>query len=70
MIHIQKRQPIPGFGAFIRSCNPTQWNEIHNFQKGAIYRQTREYILKEEQGGLGGYTGAPIVYFARKSQCE
>jgi uncharacterized protein (TIGR02646 family) len=56
MRKLDKGKPIQSFVDFVRKNNPTVWEEA----KG-VSREWREYILKQEQHELSGYTESPIT---------
>lgn len=52
MRKIDKRNPIQQFIDFLKKANPTTWDEFDN----DIRRETKDFILLEEQFLLCGYT--------------
>lgn len=60
MRHIVKNGPIPEFVEFAKEVH-TNWDDIHDGRKyPGLYNKCRDYILKQEQGGVSGYTEIPI----------
>lgn len=56
MRKINKNQPYQEFVDFIRGIKSNDWNQLDS----SVRRNTREYILNNEQFGLSGYTERKI----------
>lgn len=56
MKKIDKKQPFDKFADFVKANKPQKWDKL----SPQLKRATRDYILKEEQNNLDGYTEIPL----------
>lgn len=59
MRKINKQLPIDSFNRFIKD-GPTLWSEIHLSENQHVYKESRDFILINEQNGMCGYTELPL----------